>query len=880
MARFTSLLLASCGAPFTTVLAASPAIAQQVTYNFDIPAQPLPGAIIQFSRQSQTVITAPSELVSGKISGAVKGRLTSAEALTLLLRGTGLRFEIGEAGSIAIVRSAEGNAGAAEAAASTGEVHAAAGAAENESSNQTIVVTGTHIRGGSAASPAKVVSRQEIDLSGAGTVQDFVQFLPENFRGGASEGTVGQISGGGRANNALQGTGLNLRGLGNDATLVLVDGHRVAPGGLTATFVDISSIPLVALERIEIVPDGTSAIYGSDAVAGVANFILRRDYSGEDTRLRYAQGTDGHPREVQFGQSFGRTWDSGAALVAYEYFDRTALDASQRSFTAGATGPFTLLPDEKRHSVAVSAHQSIGTKAEIFFDGLYGHRTIRNAQTTAIPNLFSLLVDSKGKVDGYNATGGARFELSNQIKAEVSSTYSRNTSDDVTLVGFNGAELFPVTKPHVVTDLFSIDPQITGSVGILPAGPLNFAVGGQYRRERSTTSNAVDATGNFSHRRDITADYGEAVLPLLSGSDPGVPLAEITVADRYEHYSDFGSTNDPKAGVVLRPIPGLKFRGTVGTSFKAPFLSDLNPIPFEVSAQRAFDPTTGAEENYLVVFGGNPNLRPEKARSFSLGVDWQPPTIPKLRASATYYNIHFKNRIADAQSSGIDISNAFAFEGEVGPTVIMRNPTLAEVTGLVSNTALYTDFTGIPGGVNLSTIGAILDSRAMNTSRTSTDGVDFSLQYALPLLAGDLTWGVDGTYIIHFKNQFESAPVADVLNTPFNPVDLKARAQAIYRQGGLTFAAFLNYVDSYTDRRAITPVRVGSFTTLDVGLAYEIRARGPLRGLSLSGGALNVTNESSPDLAPNNIATPFIRFDGANANVLGRYVYVQLAKKW
>jgi len=121
--------------------------------------------------------------------------------------------------------------------------------------------------------------------------------IPQNFNGGASESTVISVTGGGNAVNTVAGTGVNLRGLGNDSTLVLVNGHRVAPGNLFGNFVDISSIPLYAVERVEVVTDGASAIYGSDAVGGVVNIILGRNLDGAETRARYGRVTNGSTHE-------------------------------------------------------------------------------------------------------------------------------------------------------------------------------------------------------------------------------------------------------------------------------------------------------------------------------------------------------------------------------------------------------------------------------------------------------------------------------------------------------------------------------------------------------------------------------------------------------
>src|SRR5258708_28136799 len=105
-----------------------------------------------------------------------------------------------------------------------------------------VIVTGTHIRGvTTAASQTLISTREDIDATGAISVQQFLQTLPQNFTG-ASESQIGAIAYQGSTNNTVNGSAPNLRGLGTDATLVLINGHRVAPGNSDGAFVDISMI--------------------------------------------------------------------------------------------------------------------------------------------------------------------------------------------------------------------------------------------------------------------------------------------------------------------------------------------------------------------------------------------------------------------------------------------------------------------------------------------------------------------------------------------------------------------------------------------------------------------------------------------------------------
>ena len=174
-----------------------------------------------------------------------------------------------------------------------------------------IIVTGTNIRGvDTSASPVFVFSREEIELTSRSTIAEVVETLPQTF-GGAPRATTTAIPGigNGANNNGERGSGINLRGLGADSTLTLLNGRRVAPSGI-GNYVDLSVIPMVAVDRIEVLADGASAIYGSDAVGGVVNVILRKRFDGAQTRARFGSAENSSSDEIQFSHGQGFDWGS------------------------------------------------------------------------------------------------------------------------------------------------------------------------------------------------------------------------------------------------------------------------------------------------------------------------------------------------------------------------------------------------------------------------------------------------------------------------------------------------------------------------------------------------------------------------------------------
>ncbi len=202
---------------------------------------------------------------------------------------------------------------------------------------ESVVITGTHIRGAEAAGKAVLVFDSEhITATGRPTVGDFLRELPANFAGGVgmSDNVQGLQDASVGGSNMTGGQGVNLRGLGALSTLVLINGRRVAAAGQYGDFVDVSTIPVNAVDSIEILLDGASAVYGSDAVGGVVNIRLKRRDDGARTSLRY--GNTSGADQYQFGQTWGADWGDGGLFFGYEYNRQQNLLADDRDIYNGA----------------------------------------------------------------------------------------------------------------------------------------------------------------------------------------------------------------------------------------------------------------------------------------------------------------------------------------------------------------------------------------------------------------------------------------------------------------------------------------------------------------------------------------------------------------
>ena len=190
---------------------------------------------------------------------------------------------------------------------------------------ETVTVTGTNIRGAApVGEPVISLGRDIIEQTAAVSVQQLLQTAAPQVN---SFGSAGQTSG------SYEPRLRSLGGSSSAATLVLVDGHRINPGGGIANTADPNIIPAGAIANVQILADGASAVYGSDAVAGVINIITRKDYSGFE--LNFQTGFAADYDTLDSGLTFGNAWDNGGVLASYEYSHRSDLLGSDRPFVSG-----------------------------------------------------------------------------------------------------------------------------------------------------------------------------------------------------------------------------------------------------------------------------------------------------------------------------------------------------------------------------------------------------------------------------------------------------------------------------------------------------------------------------------------------------------------
>jgi iron complex outermembrane receptor protein len=190
-----------------------------------------------------------------------------------------------------------------------------------------ITVTGTRVRGTEPVGTAvMVMDRRKMADAGQVSIDRMIKDIPQNFDLGVSENSRNTSGGSG---NIVYGNTVNLRGIGPYATLIMIDGHRAINNSRS---LDPSVLPTLGVERVEVIADGSSAIYGSDAIAGVVNLIPRRNLDGVEALVRYGMAGEGDYTEQQVGVAFGRDFERGQFMLAYEHVERENLSGDDRDF--------------------------------------------------------------------------------------------------------------------------------------------------------------------------------------------------------------------------------------------------------------------------------------------------------------------------------------------------------------------------------------------------------------------------------------------------------------------------------------------------------------------------------------------------------------------
>jgi iron complex outermembrane recepter protein len=832
---------------------------------FDLPAEPLSQALRDVGVRTGRNVIASADLLGGQRAAPLSGTFTAEEAVAQLLAGTGLRYRLVE-GTLVVER----NPFPDEAMAT----------AKVDHRDSAITVTGTRIRGAGSASPVTATTRRELEQAGINDLADFTRILPQNYTGGQNRGIAGGGEQGGQQNLNDSAT-LNLRGLGSDATLTLLNGHRLSYDALDQG-IDISAIPLGAIERIEVVADGASALYGSDAVAGVANIILRHDYEGLETTARVGGSTAGGDFQQEYSAVGGHRWSSGGVMIALDDSSATPITAGQRDYTR-TVEPSLFLTDRIRQSSGVlSAHQQIAPGVSLDVDGTAMNRTsLSQNPFLATADVRVEGIVSRNHVRSWALTPTLRADLGSWL-ASLSAT---DASSRTLLHASNFFNSVPTNSRLLYADsLKGAEATAEGPLLNLPGGDARLALGGGFREvalhlnESVLSGGQSRTTDNFTQRRKVQFAYGELSLPLVR-PDLSVPLIDrltFSAALRYEHWNGIAAVTTPKVGVVYQPFADVTVRATWGKSFKIPTLLQVNQVQggFLLPGFIFAPPPEPAGSTVLLLSGSAPNLKPERATTWSGTLELRPRVLPGLSLQATYFHIDYRDRIAAPLTSVLT-----ALFNPLFSDLIVHDPSAADVDALVAS---------LPGGLvnetgapfDPSAVGAIVDGSIRNTERQLIHGVDLNADYQVGLgRDGKLLLTGAASYLQSSQQLAPNQPIIQLAGTIFNPPHWRGRAGAVWdgKHGGLS--AFVNYVGATTDNRFPTKDRIGAFVTLDLNASLRVvESARLLHNLEVRFSALNVLNDkphfirnAAPEAAP---------FDSTNESPVGRFLGISVRKIW
>lgn len=843
------------------MLAAMPALAQQAAvHSYAMPRQPLGAALNQLALSSDRQILVPPELVRDRTAPALDGQYTLDAALRKLLSGSGLTYEVTSAATIVIKRASA----AAKPQSTKAQKQPVAERAAPPVTLQAVSVTGTRITGAPSASPTIRLSQTQIRAAGQRDLGQVIRDLPENFSGGQNPG-VAQGAGDIANQNINSGSAVNLRGLGPDATLTLLNGRRLSYDSFVQA-VDISAIPLAAVERIEVVPDGASAIYGSDAVAGVVNVILQKDFQGVTAAARLGAATEGGGFQQEYSVTGGTRWSSGGFLATFDYERQEPIRADQRDYTNYLPAPGDLLPYRRHQNAIFTLHQDIGDIGTFSIDTLYNKRWVSHR----FPPFSSAYRGfAKTTAESYAISPTAAFYLPNTWTVRLNGLFGADRTHDIeqTISRVDGAVI--VNEPICYCNKEkSVEFDGEGPLFTLRGGDAKLAIGAGYRE------NDYHDNTETAHRKSRYA-FSELFLPLVAPDNdvPAIHSLSVSAAARYESYNDVGSITTPKLGIIYAPTADFDFKASWGRSFKAPTLLQVSnePIVYLFSAAAVGGTGYPADATVLMPWGGNRNLRPERAETWQVTASLHPRTIEGFHVDLTYFSVVYRDRVRQPLASYIA-----ALSDPVYHEFLTYDPSAAEQAALIAM---------MPGGLTNYSSGpydpanvvAIANNLYSNIAGQRIHGVDLRSDYRFDVADGNIDLSGNASWLTSRQQFSPDAPVFPLAGTIFNPPHFHARAGVIWTRGGLTASTFLNWLGPVQDTRSSPPVDGGSMTTLDLALLYHVGTGAALlRDSQFSLSIQNLTDRHPPYLQPQ--LPYFVNYDSTNYSAIGRFISLGISK--
>lgn len=861
--RRGTLLLTSALAGAMVFGFAGTANAKDSTYQFDIPAESLGHALTDFSQTSSQQIIYSEELVRGRKTSGLHGRYTAGQALKALIAGMDLKIETDSSG-VLMVRPKKEQASFNE------------GYANPNAKPEIVTVTGTHIRGAQVASSVVTITQQQIQQGGFNNLGEVARSVAENFSGGQNPGVTG--SGGPNTNqNISSGSAFNLRGLGPGATLTLLNGSRMSYDGPFEA-VDVSSIPVAAIDHVEVLLDGASSVYGSDAVAGVANVVLKRDYDGARLSARFGTSTDGGDEQTGYSALVGKVWDSGGFLIAGDVSHNTSVSASQRDFLRSMPQGSQIYPSITQKSVLFTGHEDISPSTRFSIDASFSDRHGQQVQLST-----SKLIQQTG-AKAWHIAPNLMVAVSNSWLLRFSADFNRDTTiyqNDFYNLTTNALTNFYHGKEINDSQALGVDAE--GPLLELPGGDVRTSIGAGWRKGNFNEVITGLQPANYSGGESSYFAYVEANVPLVSETQhiPFVSRLSVDGAVRYEHYDNFGETATPKLSAILSVVPGLELKASWGKSFKAPsLLQQYQPSVLYYLPSASF--TGGAADGTIMLqWGGNRDLKPERADVVTAGVGITPEMVPGLNLDLSWSDVRYTDRVVQAigNFTAALVDPASRQFVTIAPITALQNAAFA-TTGAMAGTFFLNegnlDYSSRP--YNPADVYAIIDDRYINAAADHVSSIDLSGRYVSGFLGGSLSVGGNAAWFLNGTRKLTSAaPKTTITGVVFFAPKFKGRLAASWSRGGLTISSALNHISGVTNN-LVTPEQHGSsMTTVDLVGDYDFGSEA-LNGISLNLAISNIFDTPPPYMKPQLSYRP--AYDSTNYSALGRTVNVSVTKSF
>jgi len=832
---------------------------------------------------------------------------------------------------------------------------------------QRVEITGSAIKriDAETAVPVTVVKMADLKKEGITTIEQVLSNLSVSQSSTGTSQVVGSGTGG--------ASFADLRGIGANKTLILLNGRRLANNAFDSSAPDLNMIPFAALERVEVLRDGASSLYGSDAVGGVINFITKKDWQGGTATV----GVDsprkdgGTGRNANIGYGFGDLEQDRFNIFAMvDHQSQNRIGGTQRDFNRryagglsastspanyyqadasgnpagpGCTSSPNLVPGSNgacqmttssfvdyipkserttgliRGTFKLTDSHELGVEylttqskvqsaiAPVPYGGLYINRNRPDGTPNpyypgngGVPN--SIALDPTFMDIGGSITPGvqpgfvhARWrDLPNGSRAdeninrqerlvvslkgvvagwdyETALSYNKNKVKQ-NLYGYSDGGIISQGVLDGVINVFgdqsaagtallnsaALSGNIMNAQGISKGADIKLsrevgdwlntghqaglAVGAQYEHqqfrsaantefaEKVIASTGIDPLTLNEGKRSVSAFYSELNVPVLKNLD-------LTAAFRYDKYSDFGHTTNPKFSFVYRPLNSLLMRGSYSKGFRAPSLYEINAANSYTNAANTMDdpincpggnpiPGKSAAANcgqqFQVLNGGNKNLNPERSKTGTVGLVWEP--VNNLSLSADYWSIRLTQQINNLQDNDV-LSDPVTFA-----PYYHRNP----------SGDLAVDGSQCPNPITC----GYLDLRTQNLGDMNTNGVDLSAAYKLRTKDyGLFNFSYNGTWV--HKYEYQNF-VGDTMRTrlgEFSGDSVVFRWQNTvnvnWSQGKFGAGVSAHYKSGYVDQDPEN--RVASYTTFDGYGSWEA-----IKGLTLTAGVRNLFDRLPP----------------------------------